>query len=60
MTHGVCRFDKFLSDSLLKENEFIVYHSSINWVSGISKRAEDFKKNILKILKKKIVKRLKI
>lgn len=37
---------------MLKENGFVVYHSSVSWAADVNKRAEDLKKNILKILEK--------
>ena len=38
--------------TMLKENEFVVYHSSVSWASDVDTRAEDLKKNVLDILKK--------
>ena len=38
--------------TMLKENGFVVYHSSVSWASNVDTRAEDLKKNVLDILKK--------
>jgi len=38
--------------TMLKENGFIVYHSSVSWAADVNTRAEDLRKNILKILEK--------
>jgi triacylglycerol lipase len=38
--------------TMLKKNGFTVYHSSVRWAADVNTRAEDLKKNILKILEK--------
>jgi triacylglycerol lipase len=38
--------------TMLKESGFVVYHSSVSWAADVNTRAEDLRKNILKILEK--------
>ena len=37
---------------MLKENGFVVYHSSVSWAADVNTRAEDLKENVLSVLKK--------
>ena len=36
--------------TMLKQNGFTAYHSSVSWAADVNTRAEDLRKNILKIL----------
>lgn len=34
----------------IKDKGYVVYHSNVSWAAGVDKRAEDLKKNLLKII----------
>lgn len=38
--------------TMLNKNGFIVHHSNVSWASDVDTRAEDLRKNVLKILQK--------
>lgn len=46
--------------SMLKENGFVVYHSSVSWAAEVSTRAEDLRENVLDVLKKENCEKINI
>ena len=46
--------------TLLKENGFVVYHSSVSWAADVNTRAEDLKGNVLAVLKKEDCEKINI
>lgn len=46
--------------TMLNDKGYVACHSSVSWAAGVDTRAEDLKKNILKILKDKKVEKVNI
>lgn len=46
--------------SMLKDNGFLVYHSSVSWAADVNTRADDLKENVLDVLKRENCEKINI